>query len=76
MLCGGGGGASPAARVLLLAVGTQYGFFPKLARTETDVVIEAPTLAVAELLAIADDAYVSNTQGGGERCWGCRRSLR
>ena len=72
LLCGGNvGGEQQLPRLRLLAVGTQYGYFPQgeeWARTDADIIIETPTTVVAQLLAIAD-AYVSNTQGGGET-WG------
>lgn len=58
-------------RLKLFAVGTQYGYFPQAAewaRNDVDIIIAQPTGDVAALLAMAD-AYVSNTQGGGES-WG------
>lgn len=54
----------------LVAVGTQSEFPPGLewVLSDTDIIIEGPTTEVAAYLTMAD-AYVSNTQGGGET-WG------
>lgn len=55
----------------LWALGTQYGYFPPNSEwvfKDKDFFIGGPTPNVAEVLAAAD-AYLSNTQGGGET-WG------